>query len=217
MGGIVETSLKVLLDEIHQLEKAVSEQLKKKENDFLYSVKNRSVIFEADVRKKHQHLKKSIHRFLIDSSLLSLLVSPVIYSMLIPAVLLDGFASIYQLVCFPVYGIPKVKRRDYIVLDRHKLRYLNLIERLNCDYCAYFNGVIAFVREIASRTELYFCPIRHALTAKGQHARHAEFLPFGDSENYHEKLNMIREQLRRAECTPAPPSSDTTACGEPKK
>ncbi len=213
----MDTSLKVLLDEIRQLEKAVSEQLKKKESDFFYSVKNRSVIFEADVREKHRRLKKSIHRFLIDSSLLSLLVSPVIYSMLLPVALLDVFVSIYQLICFPVYGIPKVKRRDYVVLDRHKLRYLNLIERLNCDYCAYFNGVIAFVREIASRTELYFCPIRHALAAKGQHARHAEFLPFGDSENYHEKLKMIRERLRRVESATAPPSSDTTACGEPKK
>jgi len=213
----LETSLKVLLDEIHQLEKAVSEQLKKKESDFFYAVKNRSVVFEADVRKKHQRLKKSIHRFLLDSSLLSLLVSPVIYSMLIPAVLLDAFASIYQLVCFPVYGIPRVRRRDYIVLDRHKLRYLNLIERLNCDYCAYFNGVIAFVREIASRTELYFCPIRHALAAKGQHARHAEFLPFGDSENYHEKLKQIREQLRHFEKATPAQSSETTACGEPRK
>ncbi len=199
----MEINLQVLLEEIRQLEESVVRQLKQKESELLYSVKNRKVIFEKEVLKRHRALKVSIHRFLMESSIPSLLVSPVVYSMMIPAVLLDLFTSFYQWVCFPVYRIPKVKRSDYIVLDRHRLRYLNLIERINCDYCAYFNGLIAYVREVASRTELYFCPIRHALTAKGQHHRHADFLPFGDPTDYHAKLEQLRQQLRDSEKAPA--------------
>ena len=43
--------------------------------------------------------------------------------------------SVYQGVCFPIYGIPKVRRRDYILLDRRHLAYLNWVEKLNCEYC----------------------------------------------------------------------------------
>jgi hypothetical protein len=109
---------------------------------------------------------------------------------------MDVFVSFYQFVCFPVYGIPKVKRKDYISLDRHRLSYLNSIEKINCDYCAYFNGLIAFVREVAAKTEQYFCPIRHALRTKGLHPRHALFLPYGDAANFQEKLKKISLAVR---------------------
>jgi len=33
-------------------------------------------------------------------------------------------------------------------MDRHHLAYLNVIEKLNCEYCGYANGVFAYVREI---------------------------------------------------------------------
>jgi hypothetical protein len=36
------------------------------------------------------------------------------------------------------------------------------IEKINCAYCSYANGAIASVREMASRTEIYWCPIKHA-------------------------------------------------------
>ncbi|WP_456431173.1 hypothetical protein [Nitratifractor sp.] len=42
------------------------------------------------------------------------LTAPVIYGMIVPAAILDLSVTIYQAVCFPVYGIPKVRRRDYI-------------------------------------------------------------------------------------------------------
>ena len=46
-------------------------------------------------------------------------------------------------------------RGQYIVIDRHRLKYLNAIEKLNCVYCGYGNGVIAYARDIAGRTEQY--------------------------------------------------------------
>jgi hypothetical protein len=64
-----------------------------------------------------------------------LLTAPVIYTLIIPGLLLDLFVTLYQWICFPVYKITKVKRGDHIVIDRQYLRYLNLIEKINCVYC----------------------------------------------------------------------------------
>ena len=76
------------------------------------------------------------------------------------------------------------------------LSYLNAIERLNCVYCGYANGLIGFVREIASRTEQYWCPIKHAHKRLDPHRRYARFADFGDSENYQAYLEQMREGLR---------------------
>lgn len=103
-----------------------------------------------------------LHTYLLEAPLLNILTTPIIWSCLLPAAILDLVVSIYHGVCFPVNGIPKVKRSDYIIIDRHALPYLNLIEKINCEYCGYFNGLIAYVQEIAARTEQYWCPIRHA-------------------------------------------------------
>jgi hypothetical protein len=56
------------------------------------------------------------------------------------------------------------------VFDRYHLAYLNVLEKLNC---AYANGLIAYVREIAGRTEQYWCPIKHARRVIGAHSHYA--------------------------------------------
>ena len=111
--------------------------------------------------------------------------------------LLDLFVSLYQLTCFPVFGIPAVRRSDYIVLDRGHLAYLNLIEKINCSYCSYANGLIAYVREIASLTEQFWCPIKHARRVMAAHTRYVKFVDYGDAERYHTELESLRQQLRQ--------------------
>ncbi len=197
----MEANLHYLLDEIRDLERSVAQQLKDKESDLLYRVHNRTVTFRKEISEKHAALRKSIYRFLREATFMSYVVAPVIYSMIIPAVILDVFVSVYQLVCFPVYGINRVKRVDYISLDRHKLKYLNWIERINCDFCGYFNGVIAYAREVASRTEQYFCPIQHALQTKGLHTRHAQFLPYGEVTDFRGQFTKLRTQVRNSNAT----------------
>jgi hypothetical protein len=105
--------------------------------------------------------------------------------------------SVYQLVCFPVYGIPKVRRVDYFVFDRHHLAYLNAIEKLNCAYCSYANCLIAYVREIAARTEQYWCPIKHARRVIGAHARYATFDDYGNAEGYQKRAAELRDELAK--------------------
>ncbi|MEA1911199.1 MAG: flagellar biosynthetic protein FliR, partial [Spirochaetota bacterium] len=46
---------------------------------------------------------------------------------------------------FPIYKIPKVKRKDYVVMDRYNLFYLDKVEKINCWYCEYFNGVLLLI------------------------------------------------------------------------
>jgi hypothetical protein len=60
-----------------------------------------------------------------------LLTAPVIYALLVPFVLLDLWVTLYQWVCFPIYGMPRVPRRRYFMIDRHELEYLNAIEKVN--------------------------------------------------------------------------------------
>ncbi len=89
-----------------------------------------------------------------------LLTSPVIYSMIVPLVFIDLCASLYQFVCFPAYGIARVPRKKYVQLVRRGLK-LPWLDRFNCTYCSYANGVAAYVRAVLIETEKYWCPIKY--------------------------------------------------------
>jgi hypothetical protein len=131
-----------------------------------------------------RRLKTSSWRHLRNTRLLVILSSPLIYACVLPFLLLDGAVAIYQFVCFPIYGIPKVRRKDYLVFDRGRLAYLNTIEKAGCVYCSYANGLLALITEIAARSEQYFCPIKHARPLVQAHSRYAKFLPYGDARAY---------------------------------
>jgi hypothetical protein len=109
-------------------------------------------------RLEHRLFKKPLWTYLRGVHPLVIPTSPVIYLCAIPFLALDLAVTIYQAICFPVYGIAKVPRRDYLVFDRGRLAYLNAIEEIGCVYCSYANGLLAYIVEIAARTELHFCP-----------------------------------------------------------
>ncbi|WP_456402137.1 hypothetical protein [Hydrogenimonas sp.] len=138
-------------------------------------------------------------RYIAEAKIGYVLTAPVIYAMIVPALIMDLFVSLYQAVCFPVYGIPKARREEYIVFDRHRLKYLNILQKLNCLYCAYFNGLVAYVREIASRTEQFWCPIRHARRVRNVHRRYWNFLRYGDGKDLRERWHRLREDLKEEE------------------
>ena len=125
----------------------------------------------------------------------SLLSLPFIYGMAVPFLFLDLAISLYQAVSFPLYGIARVRRRDHFVLDRARLPYLNAIEKANCAYCSYANGLLAFAREITARTEQYWCPIKHARTPAGVHDRYARFVDYGDGARYETQARALRRSL----------------------
>ncbi|HVC08403.1 MAG TPA: hypothetical protein VNH15_00505 [Elusimicrobiota bacterium] len=179
-----------------ELEEELEEELERTRTKFHYSIEKGLAAFSRETRALHDTLRQSVPAFLWQTPVKSLLVAPVIYSLIIPLVLIDLWVRLYQAVCFPVYRIAKVERARYVILDRGRLPYLNWIERINCDYCGYANGLVAYVREVASRTEQYFCPIKHARHLAGAHARYQDFLDFGDAQGYKNELRQLRSDLR---------------------
>jgi hypothetical protein len=174
-----------------QLEK-VEEEIK---SDF-YELRKGEVWFTEEIKREHKKLKTSLVRYVSHSRVLAVLTAPFIYACIVPFALLDLFVSTYQAVCFPVYGIPKARRRDYMAIDRNKLRYLNALEGLNCMYCSYANGLLAYVVEIAARTEQHWCPIRHARRIRNAHDRYSHFLPYGDASAYRKQVEKVREDFK---------------------
>jgi hypothetical protein len=158
----------------------------------LYELRDREVWFSQEMRAEQNRQRSSLWQYMQSSRFFVGLTAPFIYGCIIPFVLIDLFISIYQFVAFPLYGIPKVRRADYVVFDRGKLGYLNLLERINCAYCSYGNGVLSFVVEVAARTEQHWCPIRHAHRIYHQHDRYSHFLPYGDAKAYRQKIEDVR-------------------------
>jgi hypothetical protein len=186
-----------LLGQIAALEDQLQATLHERENRVVFQIKGKRVEFEKDVRAAHRKLKRNFLRWLVTDRPQNLVTGPIIYFMVIPMMLLDLTVTLYQAFSFPIYRIAKVPRADYIVFDRHQLGYLNFYERLHCDYCAYASGLLAYAAEIVSRTEQYFCPIKHARKVLGTHARYARYLDYGDAEDYHGRLEQFRRALER--------------------
>jgi hypothetical protein len=184
-----------LLNQIGTLEDELRTALHAQEKRMFFQIQGKRVEFERNVRETHRRLKRSIFRWIITDRPQNFLTAPVIYGMGLPLLILDLCVTFYQATCFPIYGIAKAKRSDYVVIDRQYLGYLNFYERFHCTFCAYANGLIAYAGEITARTEQYFCPIKHAHKVLGTHARYARFLDYGDATNYHAKLERFRTEL----------------------
>jgi hypothetical protein len=160
-----------------------------------YELRDGKIWFSDDVKREHTRLRTSLFHYIVHSRVLAILTAPFIYACIVPFAMLDLFVSVYQAVCFPVYGIPKARRGDYMAVDRKRLRYLNALEGVNCLYCSYANGLLAYVVEVAGRTEQHWCPIKHARRIQHAHDRYAHFLPYGDAVAYRERLETVRNDF----------------------
>ena len=184
-----------LLAGIHDLQEQMEAIFEDAHRRFRYTLDGKQVHFSREVQEIQRRFRVSSLRYILAARLTSLLTAPLIYSMVVPLLLTDLTFTLYQHICFRAYGIALVRRRNYLVNDRHKLAYLNSIEKINCAYCGYANGVIAYAREIFSRTEQYWCPIRHAHRLHGMHARYPHFFDYGDAQAYQTGLEEMRRKL----------------------
>jgi hypothetical protein len=189
------TDISRLLDEMHDIQEQLERRFDSARETFRYSVENGRVRISREVQELQRRYRISSLRYLLGTRLASVLTVPIIYSMLLPLLLVDLSFSLFQHTCLRAYGVPLVTRRRYMVNDRHKLAYLNSIEKVNCTYCGYANGVMAYAREIVSRTEQHWCPIRHARHVPDAHKRYPRFFPYGDAASWHEKLQDKRQEL----------------------
>ncbi len=119
---------------------------------------------------------------------------PFIWMMIFPMVLFDIFLETYHRICFRLYGIPIVNRQSYIRMDRQKLSYLKWYDKINCAYCGYANGLMAYGVKIAGDTEKYWCGIKH-VPGNGfkEPAHHKDFLKYGDEKAYKNKYCKLKK------------------------
>lgn len=189
--------IKEMIEEIEAMKIRLGEEIAQHEKDISYEIQNGYVKFEKEVLDKQRENMKNLLAYFRDIPLLHLFSSPLIYAMVIPAILFDVTLFLYQQTIFRIYKFEFVKRSDYILFDRQYLGYLNPIEKLNCMYCSYFNGLMHYASAIASRTELYFCPIKHAKKIVYKHEYYSEFLVYGDEDKYQEKLEALRKKSQK--------------------
>ncbi|MGV8929554.1 MAG: hypothetical protein ACOH1E_07370 [Brevundimonas sp.] len=193
-----------LIDRIRTLEHELEVEFAKQRAGFQFGLEHGRARFEEEAIRRLTERRTHLFNYVFSSPLLVAVTAPVIYSLLIPFLLADLWVSIYQAICFRVYRIPQVRRGLYMNFDRTGLPYLNALEKLNCAYCSYVNGVIAYVREVAGRTEQYWCPIKHTRRVVGAHARYDGFQSFGDGEHYRRHLDDVRQRLRAEEADEPP-------------
>lgn len=183
-------NIEALLAKIHALQDELEDEYRHTRDEW----SQRKVELAEEFQRQQRRYKTGLFRFLLRTRLLVALTAPIIYFGWIPFLLMDLFVTLYKAICFPVYRIPKVRRSEYLLFDRADLPYLNIIEKFNCLYCSYGNGVAAYTREVAARTEQYWCPIKHARRVKAAHDRYPNFFDFGDAEAYQQGLNRLRRQ-----------------------
>ncbi|AYH43306.1 hypothetical protein [Azoarcus sp. DN11] len=182
------------LDDLLTRIQALQEELEALYRERREDLARRRLELADNFLRHQQRYKIGLFRYLRRTRLLVALTAPVVYIGWIPFLLMDLFVTIYQAICFPVYRIRKVRRSDYIVFDRAGLPYLNLIEKFNCLYCSYGNGVAAYTREVAARTEQYWCPIKHARRIHQAHERYPHYFDYGDGEAFRAGLERLRRQ-----------------------
>ncbi len=191
----MDNKINELINKINHLENELEKEVAKRHD----KMGKQFLELGEEMKRMQQKVKVSAVRYVLDANILFIISAPIIYSLIIPFALLDLMVTIYQAICFPIYKIEKVKRKDYLVFDRAKLEYLNIIEKINCAYCAYGNGILAYSREVAARTEKFWCPIKHKERLLGAHKYYRSFSDYGDGEKYRKELLEHRDELKERE------------------
>ena len=186
-----------LLARIQHMELEIEQEMKRRRAELQVDFEETRVRFEQEVLEQQRRFKTGVLAYLLTTNWLTLLTAPVIYALIVPILFLDVSITVYQHICFRAYGLPRVKRSDYFVFDRAHLAYLNLIEKVNCAYCSYGNGVMAYGREVVARTEQYWCPIKHARKIMAAHPYYTGFVDFGDAQSYKDQLEELRAELAK--------------------
>ena len=185
-----------MLERIGRIEGAAEVALQERVDELKADFEDKQIRFTREVLEQQRRLKMGVVKYLLDADLRNLVTSPIIYAVFLPMLAIDLAVTAYQWICFPLYRMAPVRRRDYLVFDRAHLAYLNGIEALNCAYCSYANGLAAYIKEVIGRTEQYWCPIKHARRVLQAHPYYASFVAYGDAGAYRGELEGLRALLR---------------------
>lgn len=150
-------------------------------------------------------MKPNIQDMLYNTSLGGYLSAPFIYLLIVPFLFMDLSVTLYQQICFRLWGIPRVKRGAHVILDRHDLPHMSFRERMNCLYCDYAQGVLGYAREVTGATEHFWCPIKHKNNYHGQTGNYDGYMGREETDDFRKKLwaervNKCRACKSQGEC-----------------
>lgn len=124
-----------------------------------------------------------------------LLSTPFIYGMIVPMLFFHILIEIYHRVCFYLYDMEYIDYRNHFRFDRHRIGGISPLQKFNCIYCEYGNGLASFTKEVIGKTEAFWCPIKHEDSPESPHAYYQQFMEYGNGRNFEEKRETVREKL----------------------
>ncbi len=194
----MKDTIRDILAKIDSLNNELREEYDRLSKEYGFYIEKKKVIFLDQFKRKNKTFKFPTWKYVIPTNIRHFLSMPFIYGMIVPAVLLDIALTIYQWTAFSLYRIPRVQRKDFFIYDRRYLDYLNLIQKINCLYCSYVNGLFAYVVEIGARTERYWCPIKAAHKPRFSHDWYKDFADYGNPEEWSMKISESEKAFKDA-------------------
>ena len=193
----MKSKISKILEEIRYKKDELVKEYEKLREKYDFEFIKWKIVFSQKKQEENKKFKLGSFRYMLWSQIRHILSMPFIYAMIIPAVILDIFLFIFQNICFRLYGIPLVKRNEYISSERKHLDYLNWIQKINCLYCSYVNGIFSYAVEIGGRTEKYWCPIKHARKNNTFHNWQDHFADYWDAEWFQESFTSNKEYFNK--------------------
>lgn len=193
----MKSKIEPILREIELKKQELFSEYETLREKYDFSFERWKVKFSQKAKEYQKRYKIPLIKYAIPKSYRHTLSMPFIYGMVIPAIFLDMWLFLYQQTALRLYGIPLVKRSDYIIFDRKHLNYLNLIQKVNCLYCSYMNWLFSYAVEIWGRTEKYWCPIKAARRKKWWHDWEEYFADYGDPQEFKNQFNSNKEFFKK--------------------
>ncbi|PID87481.1 hypothetical protein CSB07_00730 [Candidatus Gracilibacteria bacterium] len=190
----MKSKINLLLKEIEQKKQELFKEYEALRGKYGFSFKGGELVFDKKIREYNKRFKEGLLKYIFNAKLKNLLGALFIYPMVVPAIFIDICLVVYMNVVFRLYNIELVKRKDFFSYDRKHLDYLNILEKFNCLYCSYFNGLMSYGGEIAGKTERYWCPIKHSRRMKASHSSQQYFADYGDVKGFRELYNKSIEK-----------------------
>ncbi|KKP68329.1 MAG: hypothetical protein UR66_C0006G0030 [Candidatus Moranbacteria bacterium GW2011_GWE1_35_17] len=185
----MDSKIKRILEKMEALNIALKKEHARLAKKYGFYFSQKKIVFLKKIKIKNKRFRIPVWKYVIPKNIRHAMSLPFIYMMIVPAVILDIFLTIYHAVAFPLYKIPKVRRSEYIIYDRKFLDYLNVVQKVHCLYCSYINGLFAYAVEIAARTERYWCPIKAASKMNAPHSWYKDFADYGNPQEWNQKFN----------------------------
>ena len=195
---IPKNRISEILEEIENKKLELLKEYEKLKKRYDFSFEKGKIRFSSAAKKYQKKFKIPLPKYFLKPVFRHALSIPFIYSMIIPAVILDIFLFVFQQTALRLYRVPLVRRRDYLNLDRRHLEYLNIMQKFNCIYCSYINGLFAFAVEVAGRTEKYWCPIKSARPKTWEHNWEKHFSDYGDPKWFKNTFNDTADFKKRS-------------------